>query len=254
MLAIERHNKILNLLNQFGTVRTVDLAYDFSVTDETIRRDLQILADEEKLMRIHGGASSTTGRPTLSSFEERSSINTPRKKSIAEMALNSVQPGKTYAFDSSTTALALVYMLPNLPFRVITNALAVIQGLVNNDNIEVISTGGKYHSKTNTFIGGDSFNILRRHHVDNAFISCLGLDLERGASEGFEQQAIYKELLIQISDKVTILVDSSKINSHSEYYFSTMKNITCIITDSGIQSSAVSQIVDLGIDLKVAAI
>ena len=75
MLAIERHNKILNLLDQFGTVRTVDLAYDFSVTDETIRRDLQILADEKKLMRIHGGASSTTGRPTLSSFEERSSIN-----------------------------------------------------------------------------------------------------------------------------------------------------------------------------------
>ena len=136
MLAIERHNKILNLLDQFGTVRTVDLANNFSVTDETIRRDLQILADKEKLMRIHGGASSTSGRPTLSSFEERSSINTPHKKSIAKIALHSVQPGKTYAFDSSTTALALVYMLPNLPFRVITNALAVIQWLVNNDNIE----------------------------------------------------------------------------------------------------------------------
>ena len=60
--------------------------------------------------------------------------------------------------------------------------------------------------------------------------------------------------LIQISDKVTLLVDSSKINSHSEYYFSAMENITCIITDCGIQSSVVSQIVDLGIDIKVAAI
>ncbi len=254
MLAIERHNKILNLLDQFGTVRTIDLANNFSVTDETIRRDLQILADEEKLMRIHGGASSTSGRPSLSSFEERSFINTPHKKSIAEMALNFVQPGKTYAFDSSTTAMALVYMLPNLPFRVITNALAVIQGLISNNNIDVISTGGRYHSKTNTFIGGDSINAMRRHHIDNAFISCLGLDIERGASEGFEQQAIYKEQLIQISDKVTLLVDSSKINSHSEYYFSAMENITCIITDCGIQSSVVSQIVDLGIDIKVAAI
>jgi DeoR/GlpR family transcriptional regulator of sugar metabolism len=79
MLAQDRQQQILALLEARGTVRTIDLAKDFEVTDETIRRDLQNLADSGQLARIHGGASSLSGRPKLQSFTERRSINVDKK-------------------------------------------------------------------------------------------------------------------------------------------------------------------------------
>jgi DeoR/GlpR family transcriptional regulator of sugar metabolism len=252
MLAPERQQQILSLLDERGTLRTIDLAEEFQVTDETIRRDLQVLSDNEQLTRIHGGASNLSGRPKLKSFSERSSLNIEKKRAIAKNAIELIQAGRTYAFDSSTTAVALVESLPDLPFRVVTNALAVIKQLADKENIQLVSTGGHYDSKTHTFVGGDSINTLRRHHIHTAFISCIGFDTERGASEGFEQQATFKERLVQLAEEVVLLIDSSKFNQHSEYYFASVEGITRIITDSGIDPELAEIIRAKGIKLTIA--
>lgn len=252
MLAPERQQQILTLLEERGTVRTVDLADEFQVTDETIRRDLQILADNRELSRIHGGASSLNGRPKLQSFTERRLLEVEKKQAIAKAALDLIQPDQTYAFDSSTTGFALVNILPDLPYRVLTNAYAVIDQLVTMEQIELISTGGTYHPKTQTFISGDSYNMLRRHNIHCAFISCIGLDLTRGPSEGFEQQAVFKETLIQMSQKVVLLVDSTKFNLHSEYYFSNLRDISEIVTDSDADPEFVEDLRTQGCTVTIA--
>lgn len=231
MLAHERHQQILLLVEERGTVRTIDLAQELDVTDETIRRDLQHLADSHQLTRIHGGASSLNGRPKLQSFSTRRALQVTQKKAIAAAALPLIQSGKTYAFDSSTTGFELIATLPDLPIRIVTNAYAVIDHLVRMEAIELISTGGRFHSKTQTFIGGDSYNALRRHNINVAFVSCIGLDPEQGPSEGFEEQAIFKEILIQMAESVVLLVDSSKFGQRSEYFFANFNNISTIITD-----------------------
>ena len=252
MLAIERHNHITHILERCGTIRTTEVAKDLGVTDETIRRDLKILEKGDQLLRIHGGASSISGRPKLQSFSERSALNTEYKLAIAKATVSTVTAGRTYAFDSSTTALALVSLLHNLPYRVITNSLAVLQSLVNYDKIELIATGGSFHKKTNTFIGGDSINTLNHHRIHTAYISCIGFDLNRGASEGFEQQATYKERLVQLADEVVLLIDSSKINAHSEYYFASSDQITQVITDNRIKSETANAIRANGMNLVIA--
>lgn len=252
MLAQERQNYILALIEEKGTVRTIDLAEQFKVTDETIRRDLQILSENEQLTRIHGGACSLSGRPRLQSFSERSGLNVESKKAIANAVAEWIQPGRTYAFDSSTTAFALVSILPDLPYRVVTNAFAVLQQLVVMHNVQLISTGGGYHPKTHTFVGNDSVESLRRHHINTAFVSCIGFDCERGASEGFEQQATFKERLLQYADEVVLLVDSSKFNHRSEYYFAEVAAIDHIVTDSGISDKSAAQIRVKGIKLTIA--
>ena len=252
MLAPERQLQILTLLEGRGTVRTVDLAEEFQVTDETIRRDLQILADNQQLMRIHGGASSLNGRPKLQSFTERRLLEVEKKEAIARTALERIQPGETYAFDSSTTSFALVAILPDLPYRVLTNAYAVIDQLVSMDQIELISTGGSYHSKTQTFISGDIYGMLRRHNIHCAFVSCIGLDANRGPSEGYEQQAVFKEMLIQMAQKVVLLIDSSKFNQQSEYYFASLRDITEIITDNGANPEFVEDLRTQGCTVTIA--
>lgn len=252
MLAPERQLQILTLIEGRGTVRTADLAEEFQVTDETIRRDLQILAENQQLMRVHGGASSINGRPKLQSFKERRLLEVQKKEAIAKAALELIQPGNTYAFDSSTTSFALVSTMPDLPYRVLTNAYAVLDQLVGKEQIELISTGGSYHSKTQTFVSGDSHAMLRRHNINYAFISCMGLDLERGPSEGFEQQALYKETLIQMSQQVVLLVDSTKFNQHSEYYFASLRDIPQIITDDGADPEFVEDLRAQGSTVTIA--
>ncbi len=252
MLAEERQRQILSLLEKHGTIRTIDLAKEFQVTDETIRRDLQVLADNEQLTRVHGGASNLSGRPKLQSFSERSHFNIDRKKAIAKAAVEMIQPGHTYVFDSSTTAMALVSILPDLPYRVVTNAYAVLEHIAPMQSVQLISTGGRYHPKTHTFVGGDSINTLRHHHIHTAFISCIGFDIDRGASEGFEQQATFKERLVQFAEEVILLIDSSKFNQNSEYFFAEIEHINHIITDDDVQSTIVSEIHSRGVKLTIA--
>ena len=252
MLAVERQQKILELLEESGTVRTLDLAAAFEVTDETIRRDLQILGEAHQLTRIHGGASSLSGRPKLQSFTERRSLNVDKKKVIADALNDLIEPGKTYAFDSSTTAFALVALLPDLPYRVVTNAYAVIDQLVRMENVDLISTGGRYDPKTQTFIGGDSHQALRRYQIHKAFISCIGLDAVRGASEGFEQQAMFKENLVQIADEVVLMVDSTKLGKQSEYFFAELNNLSLVVTDAGAPPAFIEQLRKKGCAVKIA--
>ena len=110
MLAQERHLQILQLLEEQGTVRTVDLAEQFECTDETIRRDFQILSDNNQLARVHGGASSLNGRPLLQSFTERRALNVDRKQAIAKAALELITPG-------AKPTLLIVVRLPLNSYR-----------------------------------------------------------------------------------------------------------------------------------------
>ena len=228
------------------------MAKALEVTDETIRRDLQILETEGKLKRIHGGASNQKSSFELRSFNERQNLNIGAKQAIAKAALSLIRPQHTYAFDSSTTALALIALLPNLPYRVITNAHAVMEDLKNKEAIELISTGGRYHPKTNTYVGGDSMQALSRHKVHAAFISCIGFDAERGASEGFVELASFKDRLTLHSVEVILLVDSSKYESRSEYFFAATQDIDHIVCDHGISIEFEQKIRSMGIRLTIA--
>lgn len=252
MLATERQNQILALIEERGSVRTVDLAAEFEVTDETIRRDLQALAEARQVARIHGGATSLSGRPKLRSFTERRIRQVEAKQAIARAALERIEPGRTYAFDSSTTAFELIDILPDLPFRVVTNAYAVIDRLVGTESVELVSTGGRYHPKTQTFVGGDSIDTLKRHNVQTAFVSCIGLDLKRGASEGFEEQVAFKERLVRYAEEVVLLVDSTKLGERSEYFFADVEAFRTVITDAGADASFVERLRERGVEVVVA--
>ena len=252
MLANQRHEQILNMLERQGTVRTIDLAEAFQVTDETIRRDLNALSEDGQLVKVHGGASSFSGRPKPQSFIERSLQNPQEKDAIAREALKLIEPKKTYAFDSSTTAMSLVAKLPNDDFRVVSNAFAVFEHLAPKQDIELISTGGTFHPKTRTFVNGNTLQSLRRYHIDIAFISCIGFNYKAGAGEGFDAQATYKELLVGHADQVVLMIDSSKFGRQTDYYFASCEQVRHIITDSKVEPESAARIRDMGIELTIA--
>ena len=105
MLATERHRKILSYLEAKGTARTVDLAEALQVTDETIRRDLQLLAESHLVGRVHGGATSLKGTVQLQSFTERSSIRVEQRRRLQLQQESRLNPS-THTL--STAALLLL--------------------------------------------------------------------------------------------------------------------------------------------------
>ncbi|MBC2603538.1 DeoR/GlpR family DNA-binding transcription regulator [Puniceicoccus vermicola] len=232
MLPRQRHEQILELLDQSGAVRTVDLATRFSVTDETIRRDLEYLHGEGRVVRTHGGAISTSHPGRSVGIREREVRNLPLKQQIARAAEQFLQPRDVIYLDGSSTALEFAKIIPSLDLTVLTNSHGVIDALKGREGVEVIGTGGKFDSLNDCYGGAMASQSLTRYRIKTAFFSGNGIDLKRGISESDEDQADLKAFALRFVERAVFLADSTKIGLKSTYFFADLDRIDTWITDS----------------------
>lgn len=251
MLVADRHQKIVEVVNERKSIRVTELSQLFSVTEETIRRDLEKLEKEEKLVRSHGGAVSV--RPAEESAEvpffEREITNVKEKKEIALEAIKQVEPGDKIILDASSTAWYMAKELPDTPVTVVTNSLKVAMELSAKKQVTVISTGGTLLSKSLAYVGPLAESSLNDYHVNKAFISCKGIHLERGISESDEQQARVKKKMMESADSVYIMVDHSKIGVQAFSRVSDLSLVDHIIADSKVDEETVRQMAERSLHL-----
>ena len=230
MLAAERHHLILDRAREAGVVRTVDLARDFNVAEETIRRDLDLLARRGKLHRTHGGATNPASRLGELSHLERQSQEKTEKTAIAREAAKLVQEGETVLLDASSTVLELAACLPaNL--RVATYSLAVVERLANRSDLEVLQLGGIYEARGRRFGGLLTENAVRSLRIDRFFFSGRGLDPKLGVSEPNQEQARLKSLILHHAAWSCALIDHTKFNLRSDYMFAKPGEFHALVTD-----------------------
>ena len=250
MLARQRQRMILSMLETQPSLRTIELARKFDVTDETIRRDLEFLDSENKLIRTHGGALRIEKRihdiPMLSRLKE----NRDQKHEIARKALEYIKEGETILMDLGSTSLALAEILPNIKLTVITNGHDTIAPLMDKDNITVISTGGILNRRSHSFVGAVANASLRRFPIDKMFFSYNGLDLDRGASEAIELHAEFKESVFPLCTCKILLCDSSKFGVRSARFFADLGVCDIIITDSSADPSFIEKLSAAGVVVK----
>lgn len=140
MLARQRQRLILNMLENSPSLRTIELAKYFEVTDETIRRDLETLDAENKLIRTHGGALRIEKRSSELPLQKRLGENRAAKQEIAKKAAALVGESDTIFLDASSTVLTFAESLPDIGITVITNAHDCVVPLMAKDNVDVITT------------------------------------------------------------------------------------------------------------------
>lgn len=246
MLAADRHRIILEMLEEHGSVRTVDLAQRLNVTDETVRRDLDKLEKEARLCRTHGGAvkERLQERP----FAERNIEHISEKQAIARLALREISEGDTLFIDASSTALQLVYLLGDFPIRVITHSFFVAVALQSKPLVELTLAGGTLDRTSYSFVGSETLLALRRHRVDRAFCSGNGLNMPLGMSEINEQQALIKEVIAERSQQFICLADSSKMGMDSRFYFADPSGISLVITDAPEADPVILALRGMGVD------
>lgn len=211
MLAAERYDRIVEMVNESGSMRVSELSDRCKVTEETIRRDLDRLEQAGRLKRSHGGAVSIKDDQPEIPYRVRETTHAEEKKRIAQAALAMIRPGDRILLDASTTAGYMAANMPDIPLTVLTNSIQVATELSSKDKIEVISTGGQLAQRSLSFVGPLAERSLETYHVDKLFLSCKGVHLDGGGiSESNELQARLKQKMVGISDQVILLADASK--------------------------------------------
>lgn len=254
MLVAERHKKIVELVNQRLSVRVTELSKLFSVTEETIRRDLEKLEKDQLLMRSHGGAVSVEKDHAETSYVEREITNAAEKKAIAKKAVRLIEPGDQIVLDASTTAWYVAKELEDMPLTVLTNSIKVAIELSKKEQIKVISTGGTLLPQSLSYVGPLAERSLNMYHVNKAFLSCKGVHLEKGLSDFNESQALLKKQMMEITDEVILMVDSSKFGTRAFSQIGSLSKVDRIITDSKMDEQTKKQLEENSINLEIATL
>jgi DeoR/GlpR family transcriptional regulator of sugar metabolism len=235
MLAIERRRKIISLLEENNSVLVPELSKVFSVTEETIRRDLEKLEKEGLLKRTHGGAVISDSINLELPLKVREGTNIEGKRSIGMKVAQFINDGDTIMLDSSTSALQVAQRIKNKnKITVITNSINVVTELAGAKDCKVISTGGILRESSMSFVGHMVEDAIRNFNVDIAVISCKGLDMTKGITESNEMEAEVKKSMVEAAEKVFLLADYTKLNKVSFLKMLKLDRVHTIFTDKSL--------------------
>lgn len=253
MLAAERQKKIVELINLRSSMRVTELSEEFSVTEETIRRDLEKLEKNNELKRSHGGAVTIKDSLSEIDFNTRQITNIEEKQKIANEAVKLVKSGDRIILDASTTAWYMSKIIPDIPLVVITNSLKVAMELSQKEQVKIISTGGILLPKSLSLVGPVAEDTLDKYHVTTAFISSKGVNIESGLTDSHEQQALVKKKMLARAKKRVLMVDSSKFNNTDFATIANLNQITDCITDDQIDEDLKKQLQKLNVNMHIVS-
>jgi DeoR/GlpR family transcriptional regulator of sugar metabolism len=237
MLGIERRRQIIAKLKQEKRVYVSELAKLMNVTEETIRRDLEKLEDQNLLRRSYGGAVLNEHVSDDISFHRRSKINNDSKQRIAEKAAALIKDGDTIMVDSSTTCLTLLSAIQyKKDLTIITNSVNIVHDFLQSP-FTLISTGGKLRQNSCALVGPVTIDTIHRYFVDLALCSCKGLDREKGIMESNDEESLVKQSMASRAQKAVLLADHSKFGRTSFVHTFDFDVIDTIVTDEPPEKS-----------------
>ena len=190
----ERYDIIMNELARQGYISCDSAAARCGVSGETIRRDLDKLEKEGYATKTYGGASLSVRSASTTASSIKKNLRVAEKKRIAEIAATQIKPKDCIFLDHSTTAAELCTEIRSLELTVVTNSLWVIRELANQENIDLVVTGGSVRVLDQGMFGAEALTFLRHHYFDKAFFSCRSLNLTKGVFDSNEQIASFRQV------------------------------------------------------------
>lgn len=230
MLKEERHKIIMKEINLHNKVLSVDLSALLKVSEDTIRRDLKELADEDRIIKVHGGAiSKSLVRPFIA---DNNIYALEEKKIIASKALSLIQNNMVLLFEGGTTILELASQLPkNINLTIFTVSPQVAITLSDYQNINVYTIGGKLNKNANIHTGASVVNAISGIQCDICFMGVNAISLENGFTDIDWETVQVNKAMIKASNKTVLLTISEKLNISKRYKVADLRDITYLITE-----------------------
>lgn len=232
MLAKERLQKIISILERDGRIRINELQNIFPVTTETLRRDIALLEKQHIAKKVHGGAILSGTHIQASNFHIRKAQQQEAKTIIAELASQFIIENDTIMVDASTTVFYLSpYLQKKKNTMIITNSLQLLYALCHNSHSKIIGLGGEIDNKSYAFVGSQTMRQLDKLHASFSFISCHGIDMNLGLMDAFPEEATIKEKFLSNSDTRCLLIDNSKLGKKGAVKINSLNKIDYLITN-----------------------
>ena len=212
MFAIERQNRIKEILYKEKRVDVFDLSALFSVTEVTIRRDLDKLEQEGFLIKTYGGAvlnEEVVQKPVLSVTED---ILIEEKRMIGKIASQMIEPGEAIFLGPGSTNLEIARNIKDKRVTIVTNDLLIAYDLKESIGIKVIVTGGDLIQSTSIMVGGFALQALSGIYINKAFVGVKGVNIDSGYTVDSYEEAMVIQEVKKISNEVIIVADYTKFN------------------------------------------
>lgn len=234
MLARERQNKIVEMVNANGSVLVKELSEMFEVTEDSIRKDLSLLEKKELLKKTYGGAVRNRVNTHELYVSQRKGKNVEEKKKIAKKAFELIEEGDFIFLDISTINIELIKLIveANLNVTVATNMIDVMLGFTASLDTNLIFVGGKLNRGRDGFIGSYTNKQIGEFSFDKAFMGVVGVDIKRNKVYTYTtDDALTKKVIMENSEKCYMLMESTKFTREGNYRYSSIDEFEGIILD-----------------------
>lgn len=231
MLTEERHSMITKAVNERSSVTIAELAEMLDVSASTVKRDLIILANEGKIIKVRGGAMSRNESFTSveKNVEEKASICTEEKMTIAKYAAELIENGDFVFLDAGTTTEKMIDYLNVKDVTFVTNGFIHAKKLARK-GYKVFITGGEIKASTEAIVGAECVLTLKNYNFTKCFMGTNGISLTAGFTTPDVNEARVKSAAIESSREVYVLADHSKFDEVSSATFAGLGKAV-IITD-----------------------
>lgn len=244
MIGEERRRKLLAAVNKTGTLSVASAGKLLRVSRMTVHRDLDSLASDGLLRKVHGGAAPISVRtPRLElarPFTERIPVNTPAKEAIARHVAKLLAGAQSLALDASSTVFFVASILKPAPGRgpfIITNSVPLFQELLRRHaGFSVALTGGEPQARSGSLVGPLAIRSLEGMRFDYAVISVAGLMEDEGLLyDSTPEDAALKQAFVARAAKAILAVDKTKINFLAPYPLGRLSAFDWLVTEDGVQ-------------------
>ena len=251
MLAEERRNHLLELVRLRRFVALPDLAEQLSVSESTVRRDLDQLEEQGAARRIHGGVLYTGTSPKLPHFDVHQAVEWERKKAIAAAAVKLIDDGDTILLDGGSTTYELARLLVGRPLHIVTTSLPVANLFAPHSNSDLVLIGGNICPRSGVARGPYADRMLSMVRVRKTIFSVAGIH-----DEGFFNNDLLlvetERAMMRAANEVIVVADSTKFGHQSLTHLCPLKAVNHLVVDEGITEEWRGKVRAAGVDLIVA--
>ena len=232
MIAQERHRQIVSQIGHNGSARVSDLARIFDVTEETIRRDLKVLAGRRLLKRVHGGAVPLETAAFESTVEYRSQVDLAEKHRMAAGAVQLLHGAETVYLDEGFTPRLIAERLADHELTVVTSSLLAAEALANSATVTVLLLGGRMRGRTLATVDHWATGMLAGLVIDVAFLGTNGISVEHGLTTPDPAVAAVKQTAVKVARRRILVAAHSKFGADSFCRFAEVADFETIVTGS----------------------
>lgn len=240
-----RQQAIVDLVNQLGEVNFAQLRSSFpTISDVTLRKDLKYLDAANQLIRIHGGAKSL---PQVLNHHFRSSLHQEEKQLIATKAAQLIRPNDSLFITSGTSCIALAAKVPVMPLHIFSDGISTVPQLPRAPEVQVEILGGEVNLNLMRVEGAAVVDALSTLHFNTAFLGTPGLHPEHGFAIFSSNISAVMSKVIERSDQVVILMDSSKVNYSYTARMIPLEDVDIVVSDDRLDPSVKSALESKGV-------